>query len=652
MTDDARLSGLVDPAKLPLLYHTARNMHVRQLTGVAERKLRHAVVPRLPVDFDARYERQVPAETTATPAPLAANTATLRAALPDSLRATYRERATEVAAGAVTFAGHTVQVEDDAGGVDWFGSGVTEPPALYALKLRGFEFLRYLYLGHDAPDECPDAVEAARRWTESWAESEATRVGEPGYLRGAWTPHSVSLRLLNWARFYAWADLETHDREFAALVRHQLWKNARVLENHVEYDLGGNHLIENGAGLAVAGAFLDDDDLWDHAVRVLVDAADQFLADGGHFELSPMYHVLTLTRYLTVLDLCRETGRTVPGAVRRVATEGTRFLAAVAGPDGRIPLLNDSVYGEALPADACRRYAEAVGVDPDVVAGRESDPAALEPSGLYWLGSDEDRLLFDGGPVGPPHLPAHSHDDLLAVSLWVDGRPVLTDTGTKSYVAGPARQHARSVAAHNTVQYGDVEPIPVGGSFLMGRRVTPTVRAGGDEGVDWVEGTYRREGDAGEGYRHRRRVFCGGESDASWWLVWDRVTAEASRPVRSRLHVAPGLEVSADTAGDAPEGALVVRPVDTAADTALAHLVPVGAEDVHVGWSPSYPAFGRERERPSVTLRADGRDVSMGVLVSTRPLHSVGVGRERGTASELRVDGSVTRLPRVGPAGE
>ena len=615
-------------------------MRPRQFAGVADRKCRHLLVPRLPVDFDARYDRQVPDETTAAPGPLAANTATLRSCLPDALRREYRERTAEAADGALSFVGHTVRI-GDGDGVDWTHPGIAEPPRLWSLKCYGFEFLAWAALGHDDPADCPAAVETFRRWTEAWVDADALAVGTPGYLRRAWTPYAVSLRLCHRARFYAWSGLERDTPGVAALYRHLLWKDALFLSNHVEHDVGGNHLVENGAALATAGALLESDRLWDEGVGVLVAAGDQFLADGGHFERSPMYHALVLTQYLTALDLARRTGRSVPPEVRRVATEGTRFLAAVVGPDGRIPLLNDSVYGFALPAGAVLDYAAAVGVDPDVAAGRESDPAAMEPSGYYTLDSGASRLLLDGGAVGPPHLPAHSHVDLLSVLLWVDGRPVFTDTGTREYAGTDARQYARSVAAHNTVQYGDVEPIPVGGSFLMGRRVEPTVRAGCESGVGWVDGAYERPGGAGTGYRHRRRAF-GGDG---WWLVHDTVTADAARPVRSRLHADPACSVRFAESG--PDDALVVasEASDGAETDPLVHLVPLGADAVTVSTSPSYPEFGRTVERPSVTLRREGREVAFGFLVSAEAHGSVDLDERGDGGLSLRIDGEARSLP-------
>ncbi|MDS0299660.1 heparinase II/III family protein [Halogeometricum sp. S1BR25-6] len=629
--DGSSSRRFADVRTLSLLFRTVSNMKPRQLAGVADRKLRHAVVPALPVDFDARYDRRVPDDLSCTPGPLRANTTVLRRSLSGADRSAFRARAAEATDGEATFLDRTIRVEGPDG-VGWHDEAVYEPPALWALKFHGFEFLRGAYLGHDDPTDCPAATETFPRWLADWQADESTNIGTEAYLRRAWTPHSVSFRLLNAARYYAWLGADERHPALAARLQRLLYRNASFLSNHVEHDIGGNHLIENGIALVVAGLLVDDaGDPWvDAGVEVLVDAADQFLADGGHFELSPMYHVLTLTRYLTALDLLRRYGRTPPSEIRAAAERGTAFLRAIAPPDRRLPLLNDSVHGESLSLRACLRYASAVGVDPG-----PSATTAMPDSGYYWLGRGDDALLVDAGGIGPPHLPAHSHNDQFSVLLWVDGRSVLTDTGTYEYAPTDRRQHTRSVAAHNTVQYGDVEPIDIAGSYLMGRRFDPRVRHGVVDGVTAFDGAYRRVGN--DAYAHRRRIYAADD----WWLVWDRVTADEARPVRSRLHVDP--DVAVDGAADTGAAGLGFR-TDGDADP-LAYLYSLEAAETTVGTSPYFPSFLTEVERPSVTLRSSGADVSFGFLLSKRPYETVALERDGADPRALSLDGTDRSLP-------
>lgn len=633
MTDvRTRISQLMDMETAPLLYTTIRNMESEQLLGVADRTLRQLVVPSLPMDADQWYDGKVPTGLAVTSDSIRGNTTTLRRCLGQSAREAHRERASEAADGTVTLLNRSVDVAGPDG-VGWFGDAVTEPPALWALQFHGFEFLSSAYLGYDDPAECPGAVEAFAGWLDNWYETDETRIGAEGYLRRAWTPHAVSLRILHLARFCAWARSDTRLEALAATL---VYRNAAFLSNHVERDVGGNHLIENGAALVIAGALFDErGEQWRRqGIDVLAEASAQFLEDGGHFELSSMYHLIALTRYLTAIDLLRRDGREIPPELRETAIAGTRFLRELRPPDGRIPLLNDAVFGTALELDAVLRYADAVGVD---TAATATD--SMEPSGYYWLGEGMDRLLADAGRSGPAHLPGHSHNDQLSICFWASGTRVLTDTGTYEYAPTQKRQYARSVAAHNTIQYDDVEPIPISGSYLMGRRVDPTASAAVVDGVRLFDGSYSRTEGRKTLYRHRRRIY----HDEDWWLVWDTVDADAAAQVTSRLHVAPDIDVTAVTDSGQSRFELA-RSGDT---VPLATVVPLGAERATVATSQYFPEFQQADTRRKISLQSEGDAVQLGFLLSTERQGAVAVEYDGSAVTGVSIDGHYRSLPSI-----
>jgi uncharacterized heparinase superfamily protein len=572
--------------------YTLVRMRPRQLAGMVERHVRERLLGRLPVDLDARYERRVPADPAVTLDAVAENTATLRTALRPETRDRYRARADDAARGTPRFLGRSVDVLED-GRVQWHPDGAAQEPLLWSLKLWGFDPLEWLVTS-DPPDAVPDRRATFDSWIDNWID--AVGIGGRRYLRREWTPWAVSLRIQRFCRYLAWrrpdSGLDALDRR----LRRELYKNALFLRDNLERDVGGNHLVENGAALLVAGGcFVDGDHDWlETGVSILTEAADrQFLGDGCHFERSPMYHVLVLTRYLTACDLLERSGESVPAPVAETAAEATAFLRSIRPPDARIPLLNDAVYDVALPLVDCLRYADAVGIGrvgadgggAATVAARAARP---DESGYRWLRTDAGAMLVDGGPVGPPHLPAHAHSDTLAVLLWLDGHPVLTDTGTYAYDGGPRRQYARGVRGHNTVQVGGSEPIALGGKYLLGPRPTPTIRTV-DGSVALVEGRYAARPFADPGYVHHRGVYAGDD----WWLVVDSVAGEES-PVVARYHLHPDVE---------PRG--WGEGVHLAVDGDALQLTPL-AGTVERTRSEYYPRFGEVVERPLVELHADG----------------------------------------------
>jgi uncharacterized heparinase superfamily protein len=601
-TNMSRLSLLGDTENWPLLYHTLSRMERRQLTGVVQRLARQQLLPALPVDFDGKYERQIPDTLTVEPEPISANNATLRACLPARRRAQYRRRGAQAQTGTIHFLNTSVNVTD-AGTVDWFPDAAETLPALWALKFHGFEFLRWPIVGHT------EDASAFDQFVRDWDDAASTRIGAENYLRRAWTPHAVSLRILNWCRYYALRARDADDA-FLRRLRRLIYKNANFLSRHVEHDVGGNHLIENAIALVMAGVFFAADDWRQSGITLLEAESEQFLPDGGHFERSPMYHLLTLTRYLTALDVLQASGHRPPQTLVQTARRGSDFLAALRPPDGRIPLLNDAVFGEALPLDSCLAYTRRVDCiqSPDADDGRLSDGVArdaLPTSGYYWLGTGGDRLLVDGGPFGPPHLPAHSHNDCLAVCLWADGDRILCDTGTYEYAPTARRQRSRSVRGHSTVQVGTTEPVEIGGQYLAGPRIDPRVRYVSTDSLTMFDGSYRRQGSRSTAYTHRRRIY----SDGTHWLLQDRVTGAGKRPVRSRLHLHPTVDVESD-------GRRLALAVD--GETRVS-LLALGVTNIATNTTPYYPEFGREEQRTTIRFALPSSPPASDLLLSKEP---------------------------------
>ncbi|QCC49294.1 alginate lyase family protein [Halobellus limi] len=587
-TESGRRSdrSVTTPGDWPLAYHTLRNMKPVQIAGIFERRLRHAVVPRLPVDFDARYEKRVPDELSITPGPVSANLTRLRESLTESERARYREAASEAANGRFTFLDRTIDFGEQ---IDWNHERIDEYPRLWRLKLESFQGFEWVALSEESASAVDGHRAALERQALEW--DAANPIGAGPYLRRSWIPHAVSLRVLHWCRYAAWCaddDISVPDR----LLR-IIYKNALFLENHVEHDIGGNHLIENAVALVAAGVLFGEHDTgWESTGLDLFEEAarKQFLADGSHFERSPMYHVTVLRRYATAYDLLSSIGRSTTG-IETAAERALGFLSQLVEPAGRIPLLNDSVHGEAIEASTCLAYCRACSLTPTERSLHHPDGA-----GYRTFPTDTGTLLFDVGDVGPPHLPAHSHNDQLSVLLWVDGDPVLADTGVYDYEANERRQYARSVAAHNTAQYGGTEPIPIGGSFLMGKRTSVSVV---DEGPGRIEARHIRRTVAGPSYEHRRTVTT---IDSGWEIV-DTVTGDSGAAYTVRYHFHPTADVCESSDGATEFD--VRRDGDWIASVRFS-----GADQIRLTQTPYFGEYGREQLRAMIAVEAPpGSDV-------------------------------------------
>jgi uncharacterized heparinase superfamily protein len=321
----------------------------------------------------------------------------------------------------------------------------------------------------------------------------------PGKGNG-WEPYPLSKRISN---LIVWLLGDSVQAELRAGIEKNLAVQVEWLSRRVEWHLLGNHLLANAKALVMGGAYFagDSADRWlrEGAEILRRELSEQVLEDGGHFELSPMYHALILEDLLDLINLARVYPRALAQEEkgwRRTASRMLGWLAQLTHPNGQLAYFNDSVQGVAAEATALKKYAARLGL--------EEQRMPLGASGYARLEAGDTVVLFDLGPVGPDYQPGHGHCDLLSLEVSHKGRPVITNSGVSTYEAGPRRLAERRTAAHNTVRIDQVDQSEVWGSFRVARRAN--VLDSKTNGSSWAEAAH-------DGYRrlngnvtHRRRV--------------------------------------------------------------------------------------------------------------------------------------------------
>ena len=117
-------------------------------------------------------------------------------------------------------------------------------------------------------------------------------------LKEGLEPYPISLRLINWIKF-----ISKHQIQDEKIDR-ILAKHLSLLNKKLEYHLLGNHLLENAFALLFGAYYFGDETIYRSSKKLLeAELKEQILNDGGHFELSPMYHKLILTRLLDCINL-------------------------------------------------------------------------------------------------------------------------------------------------------------------------------------------------------------------------------------------------------------------------------------------------------------------------------------------------------------
>lgn len=340
--------------------------------------------------------------------------------------------------------------------IDWNNK---EQSKLWLYNLHYFDYLNQQQLNDQL------ALDLMRDWVEN----------NPVGTGNGWEPYTLSLRIVNWVKFLSQSRFKGDQLN---LLYESLFVQSRYLFNHLEYHLLGNHLFKNGVALLFAGSFFDTKEaqLWLSKGRQIItqQTKEQVLEDGGHFERSPMYHLLVLEDILDCLNLDKSVSffsSLEVAFMQSKATDMLSFLADILHQDNDIPFFNDSALHVAPVPEAIFNYADGLGVQ---FTRELAEIGVIEKTdfGLVVLQNRQSKLIFDVGFIGPEYLPGHAHCDTLSYELSLAGKRCIVNSGTYQY-AGDERNLFRATSAHNTVQIDGVEQHEIWSTFRVARRGRP-----------------------------------------------------------------------------------------------------------------------------------------------------------------------------------
>lgn len=458
----------------------------------------------------------------------------------------------------------------------WKRADSPDTPQLWRFQLHYHEFL--LALAGDPPVDDRGLIWPA---IESWMD--AYELGIVCRNDDAWHPYCISRRLPVW--IWLWQVLEPPAA--SERILNSFRDQATYLAANLEFDPGGNHLLENLSALGLAASFLDDprSERWLKLSerRLRAELRRQILDHGEHFERTPAYHCQVTANLMTLAVATREIRPDFSNYCAEQASAMLKFIVQIVHADGEIPLFGDSGFGEAPGTSALRELASLAGIEWVTVHDTRC-------TGSYWahrLGRSS--IIFDAGPVGPPELPAHSHGDLLGFEASVDGHRWFGDSGNYNYEADSMRRYCRSSAAHNVVVVDDREQCDTWSKFRMGRRGAPEgFQSGRRGGAEWAAA--RHDAYHTSGVRYLDRLFV------AWgkaWLCGDFAHTRARPKLDGYLHVAE--DVSVESVGE--------RRFELSACGQRRKLEFFGVEEVQVGTSWYCPAFGERIRRRCFVYR-------------------------------------------------
>jgi hypothetical protein len=313
---------------------------------------------------------------------------------------------------------------------------VAAPPPELALAISGFLVPRLLVAGYaDSGD--PSYLRAALDYVQDWAAFERAAVLPVGHL---WTDHAIAARAMVIAdlwRHYRQSPL--YDPATAASLLGMVESYGHLLARPELYTVHSNHgVMQNLALMAIGIAFpqLPDAGLYRQtgANRFLAQMAF-FVGDNGavneHSAGYQGFGVELMGQALRCLSLMRQP---IPAGLHHRYERAKALYAQMLRPDGSLPLIGDT---QAQPQPIVETEAAADGFYGPLHALRPQPRQAvtLDPVAgylLWWRGAPEAKAqLALSWAAFPSNV--HRHADQTSVTLWADGRDLVTNVGYWPY---------------------------------------------------------------------------------------------------------------------------------------------------------------------------------------------------------------------------
>ncbi len=285
-----------------------------------------------------------------------------------------------------------------------------------------------------------------------------------------WESYPTSVRIINWIK---WNSVTGSLSERAKL---SLWNQVRWLAARPEYHLLGNHLFINAKALLFASAFFQQNEyskIYRKGFLILKSELDeQFLADGAHFELSPMYHSLAMEDLLDLVCISTKLPLSFSAlGIKEKYFLGMKWLQSMIYKGNELAHFNDCANGIAPTFKDLENYGNRLNLH--VKQNDEQICYHYVQSGFIVFKEALTHLIADIGKVGPDYLPGHSHADTLSFELSIKGERVIVNSGTSVYGNSQERLRQRGTIAHTTVQIDGYDSSEVWSGFRVARRAKP-----------------------------------------------------------------------------------------------------------------------------------------------------------------------------------
>ncbi len=249
----------------------------------------------------------------------------------------------------------------------------------------------------------------------------------------------------------------------ASLISKSFWdKLTTSLHQHAEYinhnwewsDKPNNHYLADLLGYLYLCFFFNDIPVYAKQQKKIIKKflgqwQQQINPDGTSYEGSTAYHRLDTEMMSLFIDLCENNQVVLPVWIHEMYAGMLEFLVDCMDEAGNLVLIGDDDGGKvvgSLPA-----VAFGVGRVSKDLSGTKSTIKTYNDFGLTIIKKSGWHITFRHATFNQRQPSGHFNQDILSITVSIDGIPIFIDPGSYVYTANGAwRNYFRSWESHNT----------------------------------------------------------------------------------------------------------------------------------------------------------------------------------------------------------
>jgi hypothetical protein len=266
-------------------------------------------------------------------------------------------------------------------------------------------------------------------------------------------PYPTSLRLFTWIQILVYYKLDNE------IIIDSLVEQYVDLKSNIEFELDGNHVLENYIALYLVSSFLKlDDDLNFYTEKLSSEISRQFDINGFHYERSFAYHFSIIERLFLISEIA---SGELQKKLRIILSKSYEILVQFCNFEG-VPLFHDASHDmyrdQSYLESLLRKHASGAKID------------LLIESNYLALSNNFVKLIIDVGEVAPAYQPAHYHCSMTSYTININNKPFIIDTGVHGYYEDKQKRlHSRKTSSHNVLGIADAEQSNIWSIFRLGK---------------------------------------------------------------------------------------------------------------------------------------------------------------------------------------